>query len=263
MSSKMKSAPVFFVLAQVRFNRISALGNYAATIQDNLRKAGYPDYKKIQLTTVNFGLPATPDQVPVAQTSRHMFLNEAKTAGFMLDEGMLSFQTTDYDVFPAFLGAFIRGLAIVHDTLELDFSERVGIRFLDAVQPAAGEKVSDYFANSLTGMTDKLSDRQLKHAISETWSSRGDTTLMSRAVILNQPESGVATPPDLQPIALEFPQRFREISGIYGILDTDCWYEGRQKFDIAALKDRLGNLHAELRKAFNDMVTPHALRVWG
>ena len=38
MSKKMSRAPVYLALAQVRFNRLLALDNYAPTIQEALRK---------------------------------------------------------------------------------------------------------------------------------------------------------------------------------------------------------------------------------
>ncbi len=44
MGEKMKNAPVYFTIAQVRHNPVLRLGAYADEIQDRMRKAGYPDF---------------------------------------------------------------------------------------------------------------------------------------------------------------------------------------------------------------------------
>ena len=61
MGKKMKNAPVYFVLAQVRFNPLLTLDSYVPAIQETLRKAGYADFSKLMMATVNFNLavPAT------------------------------------------------------------------------------------------------------------------------------------------------------------------------------------------------------------
>jgi hypothetical protein len=79
---------------------------------------------------------------------------------------------------------------------------------------------------------------------------------------LNQPTVGVAFPQELQPIALQVTEKFRGISGLYGIIDTDSWIEGREKFDLGEIKKSLISLRDEVRFSFGQMATPHALNVW-
>jgi uncharacterized protein (TIGR04255 family) len=265
MGKKMKNAPVYFVLAQVRFNAVLTLETYVPAIQDALRRSGYADFGKTVTTTINLNLnvSASANQMPIGQLVRYLFLNEGKTAGFILDQTSLTFQMTEYDTFDPFKDAFISGLKTVHESVGgLNFSERVGIRFLDVVSARAGEKITDYFAPSLVGLFDKLNNRQLKHIISETWSIQDKTNLMCRAIIQNQSTKGVSFAPDLLPVVLQVAEKFREISGIYGVFDTDAWYENRQKFDIVNIKKLLGDLHGDVRSSFAGMVTPHALKVW-
>src|SRR4051794_20650875 len=102
MSRKMRHAPVYFAIMQVRFNPILALDSYAPPIQERLRKLGFPDAQKGVLATMSFNFPASADgsipQVPVAQTARYTFSNMNRTSGFIMDQGALSYQTTEYDV---------------------------------------------------------------------------------------------------------------------------------------------------------------------
>jgi uncharacterized protein (TIGR04255 family) len=67
---------------------------------------------------------------------------------------------------------------------------------------------------------------------------------------------------DLQPQGLEIAERFRKISGVHAIIDTDASYEGREAFSLDSLKKRLSALHVEIRKAFDVTVTEHAVKVW-
>jgi uncharacterized protein (TIGR04255 family) len=53
MRAKMKSAPVYYVIVQVRFNPILSLDTYAAQIQERLRKEGFPDAQRGFLATIN------------------------------------------------------------------------------------------------------------------------------------------------------------------------------------------------------------------
>src|SRR5437868_6375387 len=131
---KMIHAPVYFAIVQARFNPILALDSYAPQIQERFRKHGFPDAQKGVLATFNLNLAAptegSPPQVPVAQTARYTFCNMGRTAGYILDQGALSFQTTEYEVFDTFSDRFRQGLQGVHDAVDLSYTDRIGFRYL-------------------------------------------------------------------------------------------------------------------------------------
>ena len=166
----MTNAPVYYALAQVQFNAVLALDQYLSQIQDNLRKAGYPDFEKSFMAMINLNTGVGQGQaVPAMQPqARYQFLNGDRTAGFILDQSGIVFQTADYDTFEPFLAECVKGLQIVHSAADLDYSERAGIRFLDAVCPKGDEKISQYLAPSLLGLIDQLAPRELVHSVSET-----------------------------------------------------------------------------------------------
>ena len=217
MGQKMKNAPVYFVLAQVRFNTLLTLETYVPVIQDTFRKAGYADFAKTVMATINLnlGVPASANQMPVGQTIRYLFMSETKSSGFTLDQMTLTFQTAEYDTFDPFLNAFLVGLKTIYDSVGgLNFSERIGIRFLDAVCPRSNEKITDYLAPSLMGLFEKLNDRKLRHILSETFSTLNNTNLMCRTSIQDQAVKGIAFPPDLQPVTTGG----RKIQGDFGLV---------------------------------------------
>ena len=62
----MKSAPVFFTVAQVRFNPILSLDSYITAIQEHFRRNGFPDFKKVVMMTFNLS-PLVQEQRNEAQ----------------------------------------------------------------------------------------------------------------------------------------------------------------------------------------------------
>jgi uncharacterized protein (TIGR04255 family) len=264
MGRKMKSAPVYFTIAQVRFNPILALDSYAAQIQEKLRKEGFPDVQKGFLATLNLNLSlAAPidesaPQLPLARTVRFMFGNMERTSAFILDPSALSFQTTNYDVFETFSADFLKGLQAVEEAVKLSYMDRIGLRYLDAVYPKSGETLRDYLGESVLGLAEKLPDSVVQ-AFSETLIKVDSVNVRSRVVI----QAGeLGFPPDLQPMTLNLPDRFRELKGHHAIIDTDGWYDSRETFNLERIRAQLIKIHEGIEKTFRASVTDTALKVW-
>jgi uncharacterized protein (TIGR04255 family) len=264
MGKKLKAAPVFFTIIQVRFNPILTLDAYVPQIQERLRKEGFPDAQKGFVATINLtpgGAPSAegaPAQIPIAQTPRIMFGNRDRTAGFVLDQGAISFQTTEYDVFETFLADFMKGLESVHQAVTLDFTDRLGLRYLDAVFPKTGEAVKDYLSGSILGLTEKIDDT-IVHSFSETLVKREDIQVRSRVIIQ---DSELAFPPDLMGLNLKVPDRFRGLNGRHALIDTDGWSDAREAFDLDRIKKHFDSIHDGITTTFKASVTPNAMKVW-
>ncbi|HEV7217436.1 MAG TPA: TIGR04255 family protein [Terriglobales bacterium] len=264
MGKKLNAAPVFFTIMQVRFNPILTLDAYVPQIQDRLRKEGFPDAQKGFVATINLtlgGAPSaegSPAQIPIAQTPRITFGNRERTAAFILDQGAISFQTTQYDVFETFLADFMKGLEAVHQAVTLDFTDRLGLRYLDAVFPKTGEAVKDYLSGSILGLTEKLNDT-IVHSFSETLVKREDIQVRSRVIIQ---DSELSFPPDLMGLNLSVPDRFRGLNGRHALIDTDGWSDAREAFSLDRIKERFDSIHDGITTTFKASVTPNALKVW-
>ncbi len=264
MGRKMKSAPVYFTIAQIRFNPILSLETYAPQIQDRLRKEGFPDFQKALLATINLNMnvaptsEGSPPQLPMAQTARFVFGNMERTSGFILDQGALSFQTTEYDVFETFLRTFLKGLQAVNEAVSLSYTDRIGLRYLDAVFPKSDETVRDYLSASILGLTEKIDDT-IVHSFSETLMKRENVNVRSRVIIQ---DGEVGFPPDLQPMTLRVGERFRPLRGRHAIIDTDGWSEAREPFNVDRIREQLGAIHAGIEKTFRASVTENALKIW-
>ena len=263
MGTKMRAAPVYFTIAQARFNQILTLNSYAPQIQERLRKEGFPDAQKGFLATINLNLAAPTEagapQLPVAQTVRYTFGNMERTSSFILDQGALSFQTTEYDVFETFSSNFLKGLSAVEEAVNLSYTDRIGLRYLDAVFPKSGETLRNYLSGSLLGLTEKLDDTVV-HAFSETLVKTDSINVRSRVIIQ---DGEVGFPPDLQPLILNLPDRFRQLRGRHAIMDTDGWFDTREAFKLERINEQLTLIHTGIDRAFRASVTEDALKVWG
>ena len=262
MGQKLRRAPVYFSLAQVRFSPVLALDSYVPKIQDQLRRQGYPDVNQGMLTTfnLNVGSPAGAGapQVPISQATRYSFCNIERTQGFILDQAALSYQTTEYDSFDSFSETLVKGLKIVNEAVSFSYTDRIGVRYLDAIYPRGDEDLSEYLSESVLGLYGRL-DGSLVHAFSETVIKNDTSKVVARAILQ---DGQIGFPPDLQPMELRVPERFQILKGLHAILDTDGSNEHRSVFDLLHIEKHLSAVHSAVIDAFKAIVTERAIRIW-
>jgi len=259
----MNNAPVYFTVAQIRFNPILNMDGYLAAIQEKMRTARFPDFKResIQQLTVPFASSNEAGQVPTPSfvpRARCIFGNIEGTTEFVLENNAFALQTTAYDTFETFSKMLLDGLGIVHDALQLDFTERVGLRYLDAVLPKEDESLSDYLTTEVLGLSLKLTGK-LSHSFSETVTMNTSGQLISRVIIQDGP---VGLPPELMVLAPRLDSQFTQSKGFHATIDTDASTEQREPFNLEKLGDRLLALHGEIQRSFEVTVTPFALKKW-
>lgn len=258
MGTPLKNPPVYFTVAQVRFNALLKLSDYLPSIQELLRKAGYPAYtlhKSIALQFITQDGQAVPQPVPHEQ---HVFASREQMHSFVLSPDALTFQSTNYGTFELFSAAFLKGLKFVHETVTLDFTERVGLRYLDQVFPKAGDALENYLTPEAFGLNSKLGGQAI-HSFTETLSAFGDIRLHARVVTQ---EGGLAFPPDILPQGMVVQSQFAGVQGKHAILDTDGFIEGRNLFSLDAIEVQLQQIHSIISAAFKSTITPHALAAW-
>ena len=84
---------------------------------------------------------------------RWSFTNSERTEGYLLLSNALVFHTTAYNTFESFLERTIFGLNLVHEIVELDYVERIGLRYLNAVFPINDETIEQYLNPGLLGFS--------------------------------------------------------------------------------------------------------------
>lgn len=263
MGTPLKNPPVYLTLAQARFNPVLKLVDYVPSVQEGMRKAGYPAYS--QQSSVVMRLPNSqeveqqPSALPQpAQHVQYFFSNAAQTHSFVLSADALTFQSSDYGTYEKFSAQFLDGLALVHEVVKLDFTERVGLRYLDHVAPRKGESIDQYLVPEVLGLGARLGG-QVLHAFSETFCAIDKVRLRSRVLVQG---GGLVFPPDLLPHGVKVQDRFLQHSEVSAMVDTDGAVEGRELFAMDAVRAYLTAIHAVIGESFKRTVTPDALKAW-
>jgi len=259
MGTPLKSPPVYLTVVQARFNTLLKLGDYLPSIQEAMRKAGFSDFTARKTVALQFAAQegqATPPSV--INLEQFLFGNADKTHSFLLNPDALTLQSTRYGRFEDFSAQFLKGLALVHEVVQLDFTDRVGLRYLDHVAPGSNDRLDQYLVPEVRGLGARL-DGKAVHSFSETYSRVGDVQLRSRVLIQ---DSGLAFPPDLTADGMAIDGRFLEYSGHHATLDTDGFVEGRMAFSTPAVGEQLGTIHRVISAAFKAAVTEYAFKVW-
>lgn len=258
MGHPLKNPPVYFTVAQVRFNPLLKLADFLPTIQEALRTSGFPAFVSRPTTVVHIVINDAQSVPQTAAQDQYVFADVNNTHAFVLGADSLTLQSTDYGTFQRFSDTFLRGLALVHKVVTLSFTDRVGLRYLDHIMPKPGDELSQYLAPELLGMSTRLGGAA-SHSYSELLSEH-DTVRRRVRVLIR--DGGLAFPPDLVPDGMTVQARFMQHSGWHALLDTDGFTEGRQLFDLTTVEQQLGTIHGVIRETFEQAITPHAKKTW-
>lgn len=265
MGKRLKNAPVYFVIGQVRFNPMPVpIRDNIGKIQEGFRQLGYTDYRTQTLQQTQ--IVVQNNQVthnPVDLVNIFDFANAERTELLRLEPNQLSLQTVDYPTFTTFSQTFAGALEVLTRNIQLDFIERVGLRFLDAVMPREGEDVALYLHEQLLGLSALADNLTTTFSLCETLMRRNSDSILARVVIQ---EGRVGFPPDLANVGMEIGPRFRAFSGRLAILDNDAFYAERIRFHdsstIASIMDTFGRLRNLIDEVFEWSVTKRAFEVW-
>lgn len=111
MNGKMKHAPIFYMVAQVRFSPVLDMADFVSGLQKVWRQK-YPDFSQQVLNQLTFQLvnnQQSPDVKPVLSTRWH-FKDTERTSGYILATDSLIFHTTSYNTSDDFFSVLIDGL---------------------------------------------------------------------------------------------------------------------------------------------------------
>jgi uncharacterized protein (TIGR04255 family) len=261
----MSNAPVYYALAQAHFNPVAAMAKYVEQIQDRLRREGYPLFEQRQVThLVVRGLGEAQQAEPeITRTVSWLITRGDRTAGFILAPSAITYHTTHYDTHREFIPELLRGLAVVHEVATLDHVSRLGLRYLDAVLPRAGESVEQYLVGGLHGIEFNATQRyRLTESVfgTDTGPLVQTGTLVTRVLRTHAP---LGFPPDLQPDGLRINPKFEvKKPRPHAVIDTDHFVEGRMPLDMDSLEKQVLSLHATIKAVFEATTTGHARDAW-
>lgn len=261
----MSNAPVYYALAQARFNPILAMAKYVDQIQDRLRQKGYPliEQQKVMHLRVPVGGQNQKESPQIEQADSWLITRNDRESGFVIGTSGITFHSTHYHTHQEFIANLWEGLQIVQEILDFDHVTRLGLRYLNAVLPQEEETVESYLINGVHGISFNAKSKYfLSESVFDTDVSPdlSQGTLVARVFRANAP---LGFPADMMPAGLNILEKFQVKDPIpHAVIDIDHYVQGSIPINNEKIGEYLILLHATLKNIFLTIATNHAKSAW-
>jgi uncharacterized protein (TIGR04255 family) len=254
---RLRKAPLVYVLGQVVISPVLQMKEYIPKIQEELRKRGYPRFQENQIQDVIFG-----PQPQARVSSRWIFLSTNNQESVIISNEFIALETSAYDTFEKFVEELINVVEIVHRIVKIALVERIGLRYVNLIQPNQNEAFDDYIYSGLLGLPENGTG--INRLISQ-YELRDQSDSGGQLIVRFIQTKGVGfLPPDLEASHLSFKPEFQSNSGVTkGILDIDHLLMSQVDFNSSELSKTMWELHKWTKQAFETAITDEALKRWG
>jgi uncharacterized protein (TIGR04255 family) len=253
---KLRSSPLAYVIAQVRVSSVISIEKYIPEIQESLRHRGFPRFKKGRLHEIRLELDSAPK---INLFDRYEFQNKEETSGIVLAPDFISLHTSKYDTGENFEETLKTALSLVHEVVQFNLVERIGLRYVDLIRLDQDETWSEYLQPGLLGLD--TSTLGVSKSLSRV-EFVGITDVGKLVVRYSQSDQGTILPPDLFPSTLNHDIQLNP-NEVVSFLDLDHFSELSRDFEVTSVVETVGDLHDDLDRAFRSAVTAIALLRWG
>jgi len=238
------------------------MSDYIPAIQEEFRRQGFPIERagKIQQLTIS------PAGVQAVEQERWEYRTKDEAWSVLVLQDSVVLQTTGYQRFEGLAEHLQRALGTVltkteHDKLGL--VQRVGLRYIDLIQPRSGEDFRHYLRPGFHGVADAVFQpgTHRLHVESVGSCAVGDTagTMVVRVV---QNDQGFDLPPDLVGGAPKHVSRAKE-GELVTLVDMDHYVEGTFDPNVDWVVERAYQMHDHLIETFHKhVVSDAAIEVW-
>ena len=258
--------PLALVLGQVRFSPIRQMDRYIPEIQEAFRQYGFPVERAGKVQQITFGSGAGA-QVQVGEQQRWEYRTRDETWSVLVTQDGVVLQTTAYDRFEGFVDKLRHAVRTVlattrHDPLGV--VQRVGLRYVDVVQPREGEDFRAYLRDGFHGAADEVfqAGTHRLHVESTGRTQVGDDVTGTMIVRVVQNDQGLSLPPDLIVGAPRHAVRAKT-GELITLVDMDHYIEGAFDPDADWVMARAFELHDHLIETFHEhVVTETAIEAW-
>lgn len=256
---KLHQDPLSLVLCQIKFSKVRKMPELIPQIHDLLRKEGFPEDVSSTVQQVII----TPGSAPqIIERKQDEFRSKDNKWSLVISEDMLVLVTTAYDRFEGFADRLKRSLEIVDQIAGINqgLINRIGLRYVDVINPQPGETFRNYLQPSLHGPTSSVFTGP------DNWlhlESVGRTELGTMIVRITQNDQGVVLPPDIIHKPMDYKMHI-ETGNVITLVDSDHFVEGLWDYDLESIMDTTEKLHKAINTIwFNDLITQEALNTWG
>lgn len=244
--------PLTAVLAQVVISPVLKMESFLPSIQDDLRKNGFPGYRREDSQEIQIG--PTP---AVKVATRWLFIDKDNCNAVILTPGAVVLQTSRYEKFEKFTELAKTALGIIGKHAEISLSQRLGLRYVNLIRPEKDKELNHYLQPGLMGLEDhKLTKKKL----ASRFEFLGETEMGRLLIRLFYSDKGRSLPPDLDDLRLIHEKS--KPGERTAILDIDHFSIKQRDYSPESLVSDFWNLHEYTDRAFRESVTPAALEDW-
>lgn len=257
--------PLVLVLGQVRFSPVRQMADYIPAIQEEFRRHGFPLERAGKVQQLIFG-PGGGVPVQMVEQQRWEYRTKDETWGVLVMQDSVVLQATSYEQFEGFAEKLLHAVRTVltkteHD--QLGVVQRVGLRYVDLVQPREGEDFRFYLRSGFHGVADEVFKAGTHHlhveSTGKTSVGEVDGTMVVRVV---QNDQGFSLPPDLLGAAPKHTPRAKS-GELITLVDMDHYIEGNFDPDAEWVVAKAYAMHDHLVETFHEhVVTEKAIEVW-
>lgn len=256
---RLNNGPLFYVLGVLDFEPLLKLGDYIPMIQENLRLVGFPLIQQAFTSEITFdGQSVTTNQLP-----QWAFTTPDHKSAIILTQSKIAVETVDYRGFQEFSATLKNALYALRHIPGLIIAQRLGLRYVNAIQPEADKGFDTVLHERLAGVDsfNGLDQLAINMAISGT-SEHGRLTIQVRQAPhgVNAQSDTFMLPPDITPkgtpsirVDPRRPSRLLDLDHS-ALIGEDLNPEG-----ILQLATRL---HTALDSAFLESITQDAFDSW-
>lgn len=260
---KLTRDPLSLVLCQIRFSAIRKMPDFIPEIQNRLRRKGFPNDASGQGQAFVITQGSEGAKADAKALRRDEFRSKDECWAVVIAPESLALVTSAYDRYHGFHEQLLMILQEVDAVAELHLSQihRLGIRYIDVINPQEGETFRDYLKEPLHGLQ---TDVFLDNAQVIQSQTIGRTRMGTFSIRIWQNDQGHLVPPDLLQ-GKPMPMRMNVGHGrLITLVDSDHFVEGAWDYNVSNVLSTLDGLHQGMNRVwFNDVIKPHALHVWG
>jgi len=248
------SAPLVYVLAEVRCSPTLDVERRAAAVQEAIRSE-YPLLEPAAEIRVSPGSPvgATTSQI-------FAFTDASKRRGVLISSSSVCYHVTEYVTSNEFFEQLGNVLRAIEPIYAKDTVTRLGLRYVDAIVPRDAETVFDYVNPALAGVNlNGDSSRRVQCVVEQPRQNGG---IAIRFLALGIP---IYRSPDLPALGLRQPtwvDKTMERQAETAILDTDNWIVAEGPYQAESVLGVFKGLKSGITSAFLKAISPHAMTIW-
>ena len=263
MVTRLKFAPVRYVLAVLRFPILADFDRFAGEFQGLLR-AEYPLSGSYELPQFHFEINESGVNVSQEHQRLWQFSNVDKTWAVVLGAGSVGLHTNTYTDHADFIARFAQVVQKASEPARVGvtFVEGLGLRYVDLVAPRAGETPENYLEDGIlpSGIR-QVSGLDLAEGV-HIVSYRTSSGLL-RFQVLRKPPS-VLPAEVITPLILESGWVPERPEGDFVVIDIDHGSAFQPPLPIAELdlEGQMVGLRDPISDIFGAVTTSHARAVW-